>query len=51
MGDVIAAYKKAGYHGFLSTEWEGGEMIEDASDECIEQVRRHQECLRKYIEG
>lgn len=51
MGDVIAAYKKAGYHGFLSTEWEGGEMIEDASHECIEQVRRHQECLRKYIEA
>lgn len=51
MKDVIDAYKKAGYHGFISTEWEGFEMIDDASDECIEQVRRHQECLRKYIEG
>ena len=51
MQQVVDAYKKAGYHGFLSTEWEGGEMITDASDSCIEQVRRHQECLRRCIEG
>ena len=51
MHQVVNAYKEAGYHGFLSTEWEGCEMIDDASDECIEQVRRHQECLRRCIEG
>ena len=50
MQQVVDAYKRAGYRGYLSTEWEGGEMIADASDECIEQVRRHQECLRRCIE-
>lgn len=48
--EVVEAYRKAGYQGFLSTEYEGAEMIDDASDVCIEQVRRHQECLRKAIE-
>lgn len=51
MQEVVDAYKKAGYHGYLSTEWEGAEMIEDASDICVEQVRRHQECMRRCIEG
>ena len=49
MQQVIDAYKKAGYHGFLSTEWEGAEMIADASDSCVEQVRRHLECMRRCI--
>ena len=51
MQRVIDAYKKAGYHGYLSTEWEGAEMIEDASDSCVEQVRRHLECMRRCIDA
>lgn len=51
MKQVVDAYKKAGYNGYLSTEWEGAEMIDDGSDECIEQVRRHQECMRRCIEN
>lgn len=49
--DVVAAYKKAGYHGYLSTEYEGGEALRDAYEvDSIEQVRRHQEALRRAIE-
>jgi len=51
MQEVIDAYKKAGYHGYLSTEWEGAEMVDDASESCVEQVRRHLECMRRCIEG
>ena len=51
MQQVIDAYKKAGYHGYISTEWEGFEHVDDASDMCVEQVRRHQECLCRCIEG
>lgn len=50
MRQVIDAYKKAGYNGYISTEWEGFEHFDDASDMCVEQVRRHQECLRRCIE-
>lgn len=49
--EVVAAYKKAGYTGFLSTEYEGGEHLRDAlAVDSIEQVRRHQEALRRAIE-
>lgn len=50
--EVVEAYKKAGYHGFLSTEYEGGEHLRyDGPVDSIEQVRRHQEALRRAIEG
>ena len=50
--EVIEAYKKAGYTGFLSTEYEGGEHLRDAIDvDSIEQVRRHQEAMRRAIEA
>lgn len=50
--EVIGAYKKAGYKGFLSTEYEGNRMINDAFEvDSIEQVRRHQEAMRRAIEG
>ena len=50
--EVVAAYKKAGYDGFLSTEYDGGEHLRADSDvDSIEQVRRHQEALRRAIEG
>lgn len=52
LDEVVAAYKKAGYDGFLSTEYEGGEHLRDAFEaDSIEQVRRHQEALRRAIEG
>jgi sugar phosphate isomerase/epimerase len=50
--EIVAAYKKAGYHGFLSTEYEGNRMLNDAFEvDSVEQVRRHQEALRRAIEG
>ena len=50
--EVVEAYKKAGYHGFLSTEYEGGEHLREYTQvDGIEQVRRHQEALRRAIEG
>lgn len=49
---VVAAYKKAGYTGYLSSEYEGGESLRDALEvDSVEQVRRHQEALRRAIEG
>lgn len=49
--EVVAAYKKAGYDGYLSTEYEGNRMINDAFDvDSVEQVRRNQETLRRAIE-
>lgn len=50
--EVVEAYKKAGYTGHLSTEYEGGEHLRDAlSVDSIEQVRRHQEALKRAIES
>lgn len=50
--EVVEAYKKAGYDGYLSTEYEGGESLRDYEiPDDIEQVRRHQEALRRAIEG
>ncbi|SCP98551.1 sugar phosphate isomerase/epimerase family protein [Anaerobium acetethylicum] len=49
--EVIAAYKKAGYTGYLSTEYEGNSLLNDAFEvDSIEQVRRHQEAMRRAIE-
>ena len=49
--DAVAAYKRAGYTGFLSSEYEGNNMINDDSLlDSVEQVRRHQEALRRAIE-
>lgn len=50
--EVVDAYKKAGYEGWLSTEYEGNRMRNDALPvDSIEQVRRHQEALRQAIEA
>lgn len=49
--EVVEAFKKGGYDGYLSTEYEGGEHLRDAFDvDSVEQVRRHQEALRRAIE-
>jgi sugar phosphate isomerase/epimerase len=51
IAEVVRAYKKAGYNGFLSTEYEGCGLLNDAFDvDSIEQVRRHQEALRRAVE-
>ncbi len=48
--EVIEAYKKAGYKGFLSSEYEGGEHLRyDTEVDSIEQVRRHQAAMAKCI--
>ncbi|MCR4568107.1 MAG: AP endonuclease [Pseudobutyrivibrio sp.] len=48
--EVIDAYKKAGYTGFLSSEYEGGEHLRaDMEVDSIEQVRRHQAAMQKWI--
>ncbi len=48
--EVIEAYKKAGYTGFLSSEYEGGEHLRaDLEVDSIEQVRRHQAAMAKCI--
>ena len=49
--EVVVAFKKAGYKGFLSSEYEGGEHLRDVGVDSIEQVRRHQEAMRRAIEG
>ncbi len=49
--EVIDAYKKAGYTGFLSSEYEGGEHLRaDMEVDSIEQVRRHQAAMQKWID-
>ncbi len=48
--EVVEAYKKAGYKGYLSSEYEGGEHLRmDMDVDSIEQVRRHQEALKAAI--
>ncbi len=50
--EVIEAFKKAGYVGYLSSEYEGGEHLRHFGPvDSIEQVRRHQEAMRRCIEG
>lgn len=49
--EVVAAFKKAGYDGYLSSEYEGGEHLRDVGVDSIEQVRRHQEAMRRAIEA
>ena len=50
--EVVEAFKKAGYKGYLSSEYEGGEHLRAFTEvDSIEQVRRHQEAMRRAIEG
>ena len=48
--EVIDAFKKAGYKGYLSSEYEGGEHLRDIGVDSITQVARHQEAMRRLIE-
>ena len=48
--EVIAALKKGGYDGYISSEYEGNRHIEDVHPvESLEQVRRHQAMLKELI--
>jgi sugar phosphate isomerase/epimerase len=50
--EVVEAFKKAGYTGYLSSEYEGGEHLRNFEPvNSVEQVRRHQEAMRRAIEG
>ena len=50
--EVVEAFKKAGYQGYLSSEYEGGEHLRGYQQvDSVEQVRRHQEAMRRAIEG
>ena len=50
--EVIKAFQTAGYHGFLSSEYEGGEHLRaDLTVDSIEQVRRHQEAMKGALEN
>ena len=52
LNEIVAAYKKAGYKGYLNTEYEGNRMINDAFDvDSVEQVSRHQKALQRAIES
>ncbi len=49
--EVIAACKKAGYNGYLSSEYEGGEHLREFGEVPeVEQMARHQEAMRREIE-
>jgi sugar phosphate isomerase/epimerase len=50
--EVVNAYREAGYGGFFSTEYEGNGLLNDALPvDSVEQVRRHQEALKRAIEA
>ncbi len=50
--EVVGAFQKAGYQGYLSSEYEGGEHLRAHMEvDSVEQVRRHQEALRRAIEA
>ncbi|CQR24160.1 Xylose isomerase-like TIM barrel [Streptococcus varani] len=48
--EIIDALKTAGYSGYLSSEYEGGEHLRNYTNvDSIEQVRRHQQLLKDSI--
>lgn len=50
--EVVEAYKRAGYHGYLSSEYEGNRHINDAEEvDSVEQVQLHQKAMLDAIRG
>jgi sugar phosphate isomerase/epimerase len=48
--EVIDVLKKGGYNGYIASEYEGNRHIQDIHEvDSVEQVRRHQEMLRRLI--
>jgi sugar phosphate isomerase/epimerase len=48
--EVIDVLKKGGYDGYIASEYEGNRHIQDVYEvDSVEQVRRHQEMLRRMI--
>jgi sugar phosphate isomerase/epimerase len=48
--DVMEVLKKGGYDGYIASEYEGNRHIQDVYEvDSVEQVRRHQEMLRRLI--
>jgi sugar phosphate isomerase/epimerase len=47
---VVAVLDEGGYEGYICSEYEGNRWIEDAEPvQCVEQVRRQQEMLKRLI--
>jgi len=46
--EVVAALKKGGFKGYISSEYEGHHWYADT--DALEQLRRHQAAIRKYCE-
>ncbi len=48
--EIVRVLTKGGYDGYICSEYEGNRWIEDAEEpDSVEQVRRHQEMLRRLI--
>jgi hypothetical protein len=48
--EIVRVLKKGGYSGYICSEYEGNRWIEDVETvDSVEQVRRQQEMLKKYI--
>ncbi len=48
--EVIEVLKKGGFDGYIASEYEGNRHIQDVYEvDSVEQVRRHQEMLRRLI--
>ncbi len=48
--EVIDVLKKGGFEGYIASEYEGNRHIQDIYEvDSVEQVRRHQEMLRRLI--
>ena len=50
--EIIAFFGREGYTGYLCSEYEGNRFIHDAFEvDSVEQVRRHQVMMKRYIDG
>jgi len=48
--EIIPVLQQGGFKGYLSSEYEGNKHIEDAYEvDSVEQVRRHQVMLKRYL--
>lgn len=49
---IVGVLKQGGYDGYICSEYEGNRWIEDAHEvDSVEQVRRHQEMLKRLIDA
>lgn len=52
--EPIGFLKKAGYEGYINSEYEGQRRFQDRTEEYliseVDQVRKHQEMLKRLLE-